>query len=172
MSLLIETLVCVLLVVTILYCVRLERQLQRLRADDTSMRKTVADLSMAADRAEAAIAGLRRTATEGEKGLGERLKEVETVAAALARETEAGETVLARIAQIVSSQRIQTEAEKARELKLQLERQAAAQVAETKSAPEKAVVAAAPIRLDKLTGAAQAARELARRAQDVTAEAA
>jgi hypothetical protein len=162
MGLLIETMVSVLLVITILYCVRLERQLTRLRADDTAMRKTVADLSLAADRAEAAIAGLRRTATEGEKGLGERLKEVEAVAAALARETEAGEIVLGRISKIVASQRVHGHLENARDLKQQLEQQRDAAAAPL----------APPVKIERLTGAAQAARELSRRVQDVTAEAA
>jgi hypothetical protein len=173
MGLLIEALVSILLVVTITYCIRLERQLGRLRSDDTAMRKTIADLSLAADRAEVAIAGLRRTTVEGEKGLGERLREVEVVSAALARETANGETVLARIAQIVTSQRVQADVGKARDLQEQLQSRTDGQRSSLSSEPSlPSNDVSSPVRLEKLSGAAQAARELARRVSDVTAEAA
>ena len=40
----IESLVAVLLLLTILYCVRLNEQLKRLKADGTSMQQTIAEL--------------------------------------------------------------------------------------------------------------------------------
>jgi hypothetical protein len=96
----IEALVAILLLLTILYCVRLNTQLKRFRADEGSMRRTVAELVTATEQAERAIAGLNATVKESEDTLGERLRSAEQFSADIVRYTEAGADVLARLAQI------------------------------------------------------------------------
>jgi hypothetical protein len=98
----IEGLVAMLLLVTILYCVRLNSQLKRLRADEAAMKEVIADLSMATDRAERAIAGLKATVSEADKNLGERLRVAERVYVDVAKQTEAGADLLNRLMQISS----------------------------------------------------------------------
>ena len=96
----IEALVSVLLLLTILYCVRLNTQLKQFRADEGAMRRTIADLVAATENAERAIAGLKATARETDETLGERLRCAEQFSADIVRYTDAGADVLARLAQI------------------------------------------------------------------------
>ena len=73
----IESLVAILLLLTILYCIRLNEQLKRLKADGTSMQQTIAELVTATETAERAIAGLKATVREADETLGERLRSAE-----------------------------------------------------------------------------------------------
>ena len=57
---LVESMVSVLLLLTILYCVRLNRQLRLLKADEQTLRATISELITATEIAERAIGGLRR----------------------------------------------------------------------------------------------------------------
>jgi Domain of unknown function (DUF6468) len=101
----VELAVIVLLGFTVTYCIILDRRLQRLRADETSIRQTVIDLGMATDRAERAIDGLRQTIVESETSLGERLKAAEAISADLDSCIRSGDQVLSRISGIVGSAR-------------------------------------------------------------------
>ena len=65
--------VSVLLLLTILYCVRLNRQLRLLKADEQTLRATISELITATEIAERAIAGLKSTMHDGEQNLSERL---------------------------------------------------------------------------------------------------
>ncbi len=96
----IEALVSVLLLLTILYCVRLNAQLKRLKAEEGTMRRTIAELVAVTDTAERAIAGLKATVKETEDTLGERLRAAEQFSADIVRYTDAGADVLSRLAQI------------------------------------------------------------------------
>lgn len=96
----IEALVAILLLLTILYCARLNTQLQKLKADEKLMKASVAELVMATDRAERAIGGLRLTATEADDTLGVRLREAEAYCKAMASSLQAGEDVLNRLRKI------------------------------------------------------------------------
>ncbi len=100
-ALMIETLVAILLAVTIGYCVLLDRRLQRLRADETQMRQTVIDLGLATDRAERAIDGLRKTLADCDQSLAERLRIAERTTADLEGQIRTGDDVLTRINKIV-----------------------------------------------------------------------
>jgi chromosome segregation ATPase len=106
LSLVIEGTVVILLGVTVTYCIILDRRLQRLRADETSIRQTAVDLGLAADRAERAIEGLKASLTEREAALGDRLKAAEATSQGLAESIRAGDEVLARIGQAVASARM------------------------------------------------------------------
>jgi hypothetical protein len=96
----IESMVAILLLLTILYCARLNKQIERLKADEKLMKASVSDLVVATERAERAIAGLRLTATEAESTLGSRLREAEAYCKAMSTSLNAGEDVLARLRKI------------------------------------------------------------------------
>ena len=57
----IESLVAVLLMLTIGYCMLLNKRLQRLKADEHSLKATIAELITATEIAERAIGGLKHT---------------------------------------------------------------------------------------------------------------
>ena len=100
-GLMIESLVALLLMLTIGYCVILNRRLKRLQADELSLKATISELITATEIAERAVAGLKIAAHECEDTLGERLAAAERFCAALDRHTKAGELVLDRIARVV-----------------------------------------------------------------------
>lgn len=97
---LVETMVSVLLLLTILYCVRLNKQLRLLKADENSLRATISELLTATEIAERAIAGLKTTMHQGEQVLGERLERGERLAAELDLHLSAGNQLLARLIRI------------------------------------------------------------------------
>jgi hypothetical protein len=96
----IESLVAILLLLTILYCARLNKQIERLKADEKLMKASVTELVLATERAERAIAGLKLTANEAEGTLGARLREAEAYCKAMGTSLSAGEDVLGRLRKI------------------------------------------------------------------------
>lgn len=112
---LIESMVSVLLLLTILYCVRLSNQLRQLKADEQALRTTISELVTATEVAERAIAGLKTTMREGEETLGPRLGRSEQISADIARQVAAGEQLLARLMRIVGASRTESEPEVAPE---------------------------------------------------------
>jgi hypothetical protein len=100
-----ELAVAVLLGFTVVYCLRLDRKLQLLRADETAMRQTVVDLGLATDRAERAIESLRQSLAECDARLGEKLKAAEATSADLLDTIQSGDEVLNRIGRIVNTAR-------------------------------------------------------------------
>jgi Domain of unknown function (DUF6468) len=104
-GLVIESVVAVLLLLTIGYCVLLNRRLQRFKADEQSLKATISELITATEIAERAIAGLKVTVRECDQNLGERLRTAERFAADIARSVAAGEGVLTRLVQIASAAR-------------------------------------------------------------------
>ncbi len=99
----IEGLVAILLLLTILYCIRLNEQLKRLKADGTTMQQTIAELITATESAERAIAGLKTTVREAEETLGERLKSAERFSIEIKRNTTDCAEVLDRLSKIASA---------------------------------------------------------------------
>lgn len=100
---LIESMVSVLLLMTILYCVRLNNQLRLLTADEQSLRATISELITATEIAERAIAGLKTTMREGEQTLNERLQRSETVTAEFDRQLAAGGELLGKLIRITGA---------------------------------------------------------------------
>ena len=98
---LIESMVSILLLLTILYCVRLNKQLRLLKADEQSLRATISELITATEIAERAIAGLKSTMREGEQTLSERLDRSEQISADIERQLKAGEELLIKLTRIV-----------------------------------------------------------------------
>jgi hypothetical protein len=99
----IEVLVAVLLLLTILYCVRLNNQLKRLKGDESTMKTTIAELVTAVETAERAIAGLKTTVRDAERTLGEQLRAAEAFSGEITRSTDAGAQVLERLTQIADA---------------------------------------------------------------------
>ncbi len=104
-GLIIESLVAVLLLLTIAYCILLNRRLGRFRADEQSLKATISELITATEIAERAIAGLKVTVRECDDNLGERLRTAERFSADIARQLGAGEEILNRLTKIVAATR-------------------------------------------------------------------
>ena len=102
---LIESMVSVLLLLTILYCVRLNNQLRLLKADEQSLRATISELITATEIAERAIGGLKATMREGEQTLGERLERSERLSADFDHQLKVGQELLAKITRITGAAR-------------------------------------------------------------------
>jgi hypothetical protein len=99
----IESLVAILLLLTILYCVRLNKQLSQLRADETAMKTTVAELIAATENAQRSILGLKETVLDADEILGDRLRAAEKYCAEIVTHTEAGTEILHKITQIAGT---------------------------------------------------------------------
>src|ERR1700759_4440940 len=69
----IESLVAVLLMLTIGYCMVLNKRLKRLRADESSLKANIAELITATEIAERAIGGLKHTVRDVNENLGSQL---------------------------------------------------------------------------------------------------
>ncbi|WP_106752952.1 DUF6468 domain-containing protein [Pannonibacter carbonis] len=141
-GMIIESLVAVLLVVTIGYCWILNRRLQRLRADEETLRATISELITATEIAERAILGLKATANEADKTLGTRLSQAEQMSKLLADQLGEGEQVLTRIAQIAEAARTAHTAEASRRV---AEDQAEVARSAAQAAQAAAVHAARPV---------------------------
>jgi len=100
-GMMIESLVAVLLMLTVGYCMLLNRRLKLLKADEHSLRATISELITATEIAERAIAGLKITVHECDVGLGERLSRAETMTSEFDRRLASGRDVLHRLSQIV-----------------------------------------------------------------------
>ena len=101
----IESMVAILLLLTILYCVRLNRQLRLLKADEQSLRATISELVTATEIAERAVAGLKSTMRDGEKILDGQLADAERFTAEIDRQLTAGEDLIARLIRITGAAR-------------------------------------------------------------------
>src|ERR1700694_3805169 len=69
----IESLVAILLLLTIGYCMLLNSRLKRLKADEHSLKATIAELITATEIAERAIGGLKHTVRDVNENLGNQL---------------------------------------------------------------------------------------------------
>ena len=96
----IESLVAILLLLTILYCVRLNKQLKLLKSDGAAMQTIIAELVTATANAERAIGGLKTIVREADQSLGESLKLAERYSTDMYDNIAAGADVLHRLSQI------------------------------------------------------------------------
>src|SRR5579883_3121954 len=101
----IDSLVAILLVLTIGYCMLLNRRLKMLKADEQSLRATISELVTATEIAERAIGGLKQTVRECDETLGERLRNADGISSELARQIEAGEDIMRRMLGVVIAAR-------------------------------------------------------------------
>ena len=104
-GLMIESLVAVLLLLTICYCVVLNRRLQRLKADEHSLKATIAELITATEIAERAIGGLKHTVRDCNENLGAKITAANDFSNRLGQQLQHGEDVLLRVSKIALAAR-------------------------------------------------------------------
>jgi uncharacterized protein DUF6468 len=96
-ALMIESLVAVLLLLTIGYCVILNSRLKRLKADEQALKGTISELITATEIAGRAVAGLKATAQDCDGTLGERMRAAERLSVGMERQLKAGELLLSEL---------------------------------------------------------------------------
>jgi hypothetical protein len=105
LGLMIESLVAVLLLLTITFCIVLNRRLKKLKADEQALKGTISELITATEIAERAIAGLKMTVRDCDQNLSERLRAGENLARELTNQLDGGRQVLLQLAQITLAAR-------------------------------------------------------------------
>ena len=103
LGLAIESLVAILLLLTISYCILLNSRLKRLKADEQALKATISELITATEIAERAIAGLKLTVRDCDQTLGERLRAAERFSGSIAGQLKAGDEILKRLTQIAAA---------------------------------------------------------------------
>jgi hypothetical protein len=134
----IESLVAILLMLTIGYCMLLNKRLQRLKADEHSLKATIAELITATEIAERAIGGLKHTVRDVNENLGSQLAAATQMSMHLNNQLAEGDSVIRRLSRIALAARPGTEAPAAAPVA-----QAAPAAPAAKLSPARAVAAAA-----------------------------
>ena len=108
----IETLVAILLVLTIGYCMLLNQRLKRLKADEHSLKAVIAELITATEIAERAIGGLKHAVRDVNENLGSQLVSATQMSEHLKRQLAEGDHVIRRLTKIaIAARPSQAEAE-------------------------------------------------------------
>jgi hypothetical protein len=113
LGVMIETLVALLLIVTIGYCMLLNARLKRLKADEHSLKATIAELITATEIAERAIGGLKHTVRDVNENLGSQLTAATQMSGHLRNMLAEGDGVIRRLSKIAIAARPSQEAEPA-----------------------------------------------------------
>ena len=106
----IESLVAALLMLTIGYCMLLNKRLKRLKADESSLKATIAELITATEIAERAIGGLKHAVRDVNENLGAQLTSATQMSLQLKKQLAEGDNVVRRLAKIASAARPSSEA--------------------------------------------------------------
>ena len=101
----IESLVAVLLMVTIGYCMLLNRRLKRLKADEHSLKATIGELITATEIAERAIGGLKHTVRDVNGNLGAQLAAATEMSEQLKKQLSECDGVVRRLSKITIAAR-------------------------------------------------------------------
>ena len=101
----IESLVAVLLLLTIGYCILLNKRLQRLKADEHSLKAVIGELITATEIAERAIGGLKHTVRDVNEHLGSQLAAANQMSEHLKHQLAEGDGVIRRLSKIVLAAR-------------------------------------------------------------------
>jgi chromosome segregation ATPase len=109
----IESLVAILLMLTIGYCMVLNSRLKRLKADEHSLKATIGELITATEIAERAIGGLKLTVRDVNENLGNQLASAGQMSQSLKKQLAEGDTVLRRLSRIAIAARPSAESEPA-----------------------------------------------------------
>ena len=104
-GLMIESLVAVLLLLTITFCIVLNSRLKKLKADEQALKGTISELITATEIAERAIAGLKMTVRDCDQNLSERLRAGEVLAGELGRQLDGGRQIPLQLAKITLAAR-------------------------------------------------------------------
>jgi ABC-type transporter Mla subunit MlaD len=110
LGILIESLVAILLMLTIGYCMLLNKRLKRLKADEHSLKATIAELITATEIAERAIGGLKHTVRDVNENLGNQLTAATEMSARLKKQLGECDQVVRRLSRITSAARPSTPA--------------------------------------------------------------
>lgn len=105
LGLAIESLVAVLLMLTIGYCWLLNKRLQRLKADEHSLKAVIAELITATEIAERAIGGLKHAVRDVNEHLGNQLEAATLMTAHLKNQLAEGDHVVRRLSKIALAAR-------------------------------------------------------------------
>ena len=109
----IESLVAVLLLLTIGYCMLLNARLKRLKADESSLKATIGELITATEIAERAISGLKLTVRDVNEHLGDQLASATDISHQLKNQLVEGDSVIRRLSKIAIAARPAVSAEAA-----------------------------------------------------------
>jgi Domain of unknown function (DUF6468) len=107
----IESLVAILLMLTIGYCILLNARLKRLKADEHSLKAVIAELITATEIAERAIGGLKLTVRDVNENLGSQLVSAAELSLQLKKQLAEGDAVFRRLSRIASAARPASEPE-------------------------------------------------------------
>src|SRR3984893_7458298 len=111
----IESLVAILLMLTISYCMLLNKRLKRLKADEHSLKATIGELITATEIAERAIGGLKHTVRDVNENLGNQLTSAAQMSQQLRKQLGESDQGFRRLSRIVTAARPNSEAEPERE---------------------------------------------------------
>jgi hypothetical protein len=109
----IESLVAILLMLTIGYCILLNARLKRLKADEHSLKAVIAELITATEIAERAIGGLKLTVRDVNENLGSQLASAAELSVQLKKQLAEGDAVFRRLSRIAIAARPSPEPEAA-----------------------------------------------------------
>ena len=109
----IESLVAVLLLLTITFCIVLNGRLKKLKADEQALKGTISELITATEIAERAIGGLKHTVRDVNENLGSQLTAATQMAGHLKSMLAEGDGVIRRLSKIAIAARPSQEAEPA-----------------------------------------------------------
>jgi hypothetical protein len=101
----IESLVAVLLMLTIGYCMLLNSRLKRLKADEHSLKATIGELITATEIAERAIGGLKHTVRDVNENLGNQLTSAAHMSQQLKSQLAESDNVIRRLSRIAIAAR-------------------------------------------------------------------
>jgi chromosome segregation ATPase len=101
----IESLVAILLLLTIGYCMLLNSRLKRLKADEHSLKATIAELITATEIAERAIGGLKHTVRDVNENLGNQLTSASQMSQQLKHQLAEGDNIIRRLSRIAIAAR-------------------------------------------------------------------
>ncbi|ABD87072.1 DUF6468 domain-containing protein [Rhodopseudomonas palustris] len=101
----IESLVAALLMLTIAYCMLLNKRLKCLKADEHSLKATIGELITATEIAERAIGGLKLTVRDVNENLRNQIAAAGSLSEQLDKQLAEGDNVLRRLSRIASAAR-------------------------------------------------------------------
>jgi len=109
----IESLVAILLMLTIAYCMVLNKRLTRLKADEHSLKAVIGELITATEIAERAIGGLKLAVRDVNENLGSQLAAATQMSDQLYRQLGEADNVVRRLSKIAVAARPVTHPESA-----------------------------------------------------------
>ena len=101
----IESLVAALLMLTIAYCMLLNKRLKLLKADEHSLKATIAELITATEIAERAIGSLKLTVRDVNEDLGNKIASATAMSEQMKRQLLETDNVLRRLSKIAVAAR-------------------------------------------------------------------